>query len=215
MATNQKYLTAENIYAKLALVHKRKIFNIEEIVEWCAECILTIIGDTVAMYDYTKVKCIVNNQKALLPCNVYRLLDVFDGTDNRINLFYNDGIHLVFNSDQTFDTDELGQSCIYINYYGVAVDSETGYPLILKDQELACQAYCVWKLYYEDYLTGQLNGQQWQFIDHEKMIQCEAAKGGFRHTSNDEMKAIMNVVHNMVPNAKQIPLFHLNNVEEN
>jgi hypothetical protein len=75
-------------------------------------------------------------------------------------------------------------------------------------------AYCVWKLYYEDFLTGNIDGQRWGFINDSKMHQCEAANNGFRHYSNDDMKKIMNVVQNIAQNADKIPMFHLDGVEQ-
>ncbi len=212
MGINNKYVTAENIMARLSMMHKNKSFNIDEIVQWCSECVIEVIGNPISMYDYNRIKLIVNNYKALLPCNVYRLLDVYDSNDNRITNYYNDGSHIIFSSDAVFETDELGQNVVYINYYGIAVDSKTGYPLIMKGHELACEAYCACKLYLEDYLTGKINGQQWQYLDQQKTIQCEAANNGVRHESNDDMRRFMNVVLNMIPNMNKIPLYHLNEI---
>lgn len=210
---NQRFTTVENIAARIATTHKNKNLIIDEIAQWCAECSIEIVGNPDAMYKYNKVKCFVTSAKALLPCNIYRLLDVYDNLDNRKTLYYNDGIHLIFNSNEYFDKDANGYEYVYINYYGIAVDNKTGYPLIPRGHELACEAYCVWKLYTEDYLTGKINGQQWGYLDQQKTIQCAAANNGFRHDSNDDMKGILNVVHNMIPNAKAIPLFHLDGVE--
>jgi hypothetical protein len=213
MSTNQKYVTAENIMARLAMTHKKKSFTIDEIVEWCAECTIEILGNPVAMYDYNRFKVIVTGNLGLLPCNMYRLLDVYDASNTRIKNYYNDGVHLIFNTTQTFYKDDLDRDYVYINYSGVPVDNKTGYPLILKGHELACEAYCTWKLYYEDFLSNNINGQQWQYIDQQKIIQCSAGNNGVRHETNDDSRRMLNVVLNMIPNMNNIPLYHLNEIE--
>jgi len=93
---NQKYITAETILSMLSSYIKKKEVDINDIIEWCAECEITVLGDVEQMHKYFMIPITVTNYKALLPCNVYRLLDVFDCGDNRIN-HYNDGSHLVFN----------------------------------------------------------------------------------------------------------------------
>lgn len=214
MLSNNKYTTVENIAARIGQKHKQKSFTIDELVQWCAECVIEIVGNIDVLADYTRIKCVVTDNKALLPCNIYRLLDVFDANDNRYRAYTNDGTHIIFNSSQSFNKDSVGRSYIMINYRGIAVDPKTGFPLIPRGQELACEAYCVWNLYYEDYLNGRLNGQQWSVIDNNKIVQCEAAKGGFRHFDNEEMRRYLNVVVNMIPNMRRIPLYHLNGIEQ-
>lgn len=214
MQSNQKYITAEHIMARLSQKHKQKNFSINEIVQWSAECSIEIVGNPDVMAPYRGVELKIEQFKALLPCNVYRLLDVYDNNDNRIDNYANDGIHIIFQSGQQFNTNDDGDQVVKVNYIGINVDTKTGYPLIPRGHELACEAYCVYNLYYEDFLTGKINGNAWSYIDNAKMIQCEAAKGGFRHYSNDDMKKYLNVVMNMIPNMKRIPMYHLDGVTQ-
>lgn len=214
MQSNQKYTTAENIMARLSSTIKNKVFDIEDIVQWCAECTIEVIGSPMAMHKYNKLKLVVEHQKALLPCNVYRLLDVFNHGDVRIEEYYNDGTHIIFNSSQNFDTDQLGQNVVYVNFLGIAVDTKTGYPLILRGHELACVAYCTKQLYREDFYSGKIPLTVWRDITDEASIQCAAANNGFRHHTNDDMRNMLLQVHNMIPRMKEIPLFHLDGIEQ-
>ena len=212
--SNNKFVTAENIAARLSQVHKQKKFTIEEIVQWCAVCSIEIVGNPDVMAHYMAVALPVENHKALLPCNIYRLHDVFDSNDNRFLSYSNDGIHIIFPSNQGFNKDKLGRDVCFINYTGIAVDPKTGYPLIPRGHELACEAYCAYNLYYEDFLTGKINATQYQVLENNKMVQCEAAKGGFRHFTADDMKQFLNVVTNMIPNMRRIPMYHLDGVTQ-
>lgn len=206
---NNRFSTADTIMSMMSSYIKNKDINILDIVEWCAELETDVLGDVEEMHEYFKYKVIIENYKGELPCNLYRLLDVFSASNERPN-YYNDGTHLVFNLNQTFDTDENGFEYIYINFYGIPIDYDTGYPLIKKGHELACQWYCIWKLYTEDFLNGKIDNSRWAYIENQKMIQAEAAKGGFRHKSHSDMKKILVTVHNMVPRINTMPLAHLN-----
>jgi hypothetical protein len=213
MQSNQKYVTAESIMARLAMKIRSKDFTIDEIVQWCAECTIEIINAPLAMYNYTKVKLIVQNHKALLPCNVYRLLDVFNYGNHRIKQYYNDGTHINFGFSQVYDNDTDGNQVIYINFLGIAVDTKTGYPFILRGHELACEAYCTKQLYREDFFQGKINQAVWREITDESSLQCAAANNGIRHHSNDDMRQMLLQVHNMIPRMKEIPMFHLDGIE--
>lgn len=212
MQSNQKYTTVENIFARLSQKIKTKSFDIEDIVQWCAECTVEVIGAPIAMRNYNKLKLRVTQNKALLPCNVYRLLDVFSSANHRYKSYYNDGSHIVFNSTQRFEND--GESdFIYINYLGIAVDSKTGYPYILRGHEIACESYCVKQLYREDFYNGKISHAVWTDITDECSIQCAAANNGIRHESNDDMRNVLLQFYNMVPRMKEIPMFHLDGLE--
>lgn len=213
MQSNQKYTTVENIVARVSDKIRGKDFNVETFVQWCAECTIEVIGNPLSMMNYKKVKLLVRNAKAELPCNVYRLLDVFNRNDSRITQYENDGDHIIFSSRQPFDTDELGNQCVYVNYLGIAVDPKTGYPYILRGHELACEAYCIKQAHREDYYTGKIAQHVWLDMSNECSIQCGAANNGIRHETNDDMRMTMLQVHNMIPRMSTLPLLHLDGVE--
>jgi hypothetical protein len=213
MQTNQKYVTAENILARLATKVKNKNYSIEEIVQWCAECTIEIVGNPLSMYTYNKVKLYVEKNKALLPCNLYRLYDVYDVNEYRHRDYFNDGTHLIFPFPYSFQTDESNRQFVYVNYKGIAVDPKTGWPLILRGHELACEAYCIKQLYREDYYSGKIPQHVWADISFEASNQCAAANNGFRHETNDDMRQIMLMVHNMIPRMSELPMLHLDGIE--
>jgi len=216
MQSNQKYTTAEQIMQRLAMepALRDKDFNIDEVVQWCAECTIEVIGSPVAMYNYQKVALKVRENLALLPCNVYRLLDVFSNGDRRYSNYQNDGVHLIFSSNFVpVDIDKDGDRVIFINYRGIAVDNKTGYPLILKGHEIACISYCKWKLYELDYMNNRIDQNRWNYIVMQKQDQCQAANNGIRHETNDDMRRMLTVTWNMIPKLTDLPMYHLDQVK--
>lgn len=207
VTNNFKYTSYWDIWARLSRVHTNKKFSPSEVVEWASEVETDILGDVEGMHHYMRVPLHVYNLTALLPCNTYRLLDVFTGVDKRIE-YSVQGDYIAFSSGQTFSKDEKNHDVVYINYEGIAI-GEDGYPLIRKGHELAVEAYCTWKVYYEDFLTGKLDGQRWSFINQQKEQELNAATNGFRHWDNKDLERIHMIKMNMIPKIGKIPLSNL------
>lgn len=183
---NSKYTTHQEIYSRLSLTHKHKQFTPLEIAQWCAECSVEVIGDIDRMERYVGIRLPVVDKKAMVPCNLYRILEVFDNNLRRIE-YRHDGVYLDFHGSFT-GTD------IYITYMGVPVDTETGYPLIKKGHEKACEAYCVYKMYYEDFLAGRLDATRWGFVVEDMNNQVSAAGSPVRHMDRKDFERI-NKIH--------------------
>lgn len=207
MYEDNQYTTAEHIFVRLAQVHKNKQFSLMEIVEWCAECELEYIGSTEALRDYHHVPLKIQNLQALLPCNLFRLLDVYTSSNRRIPA-YNTGVYLNFNSSTVFDKDSEGKDIVYINYLGIAVDDKTGFPLIKRGHEQACEAFCVWKMYYEDIITDKISVDAKSRIEMEKNIQIQAARSSFRSWDKARLHRMLLIINNMIPRLKHVPLTH-------
>lgn len=203
---NYLYTTVENIHARVSSINKRKAFDILDCVEWCAELELDLLGDVDRMADFFMVECVVTDNQALLPCNMYRLKDVLYSDNTRRTDYYSTGQYLNFLPGTSFDTNDDDESVVYINYKGLPVDSKTNYPLISRNHILAAQAYCMYKLYYEDYLNGDIDENRWRTLEEHKIIQCEAARNGFRDKTNDDMQRYQQVVSNMIMDPKQKPI---------
>ena len=95
---NTKYFTAEKIFARLAKIYKSKMqgTDIGTIIEWCAEIEIEVLGNWQQFVRYDKYEITVVDGKALLPCNLYRLLDVVDGSEIRMMNYHNNGAYLSF-----------------------------------------------------------------------------------------------------------------------
>jgi hypothetical protein len=80
---------------------------------------------------------------------------------------------------------------------GVMVDQDTGYPLIKKGHELACEAYCVYKMYYEDWLTNKIDTSRWSFIVDTMRNLVDASSNGLRHKDRKDLEKI-NRIHGQI-----------------
>lgn len=204
MEWNNLYITHKVILASLARTHKRKNWQENEIMEWCQECLNNVIVDVETMTKYVEIGLEVpttGTQKNMvyLPCNIFRLLDVYDGSDNRIDYSYN-GSYIILPSDNTL-------TAIYINYIGTPID-ENGIPLIPKTQQIACETYCKVKGFEEDVAYGNFNAQLWMMWKNELTPMISAGKNDYRFRDRHAIDKL-NIIHgNLTPVIANIKLVH-------
>ena len=200
---NSKYTTYGDIFERLTRTFPEKNIQESDIIAWCAECETEWIGDIEAMTQYTKKALTVSNLQALLPCNVYRILDVYtDPTNpNSVIPYYNNGAYLIFGSDVT-------ETTVYINYHGITIDQDTGYPLIKQGHEQACEAFCLWKLSYSDWMTNRIDNSKFAYIEEQKNLQIDAAKYDMRNFDRQRLRNIRTIMANMRPQLVGHNLYH-------
>jgi len=201
---NQKYFSAEKIYARLAKQHKKKMaeYTLGDIVGMCAEIEIEVIGDS---YEYERIENYemeVIDGKALLPCNIYRILDVMSN-NTRIFDFHNNGIFLSFSENANIVPSN--GSIVTMNYMGIPLCPDTGYPLFLRGHEQALYWGCLFRIYEEDGISGNMNYNSWNDIQLRYETQLSAAKGGFRHMDRNSMKQFTAIVTNAIQKANKLP----------
>lgn len=200
---DSKYTTYKDIWARLTRTFPDKNIQEDDILEWCAECETEWIGDIETMTLYTKVPLTVSRYQALLPCNVFRILDVYTDPEksNSEVPYYNNGAYLVFGSTMDANT-------VYMNFYGLTVDDATGSPKIKKGHEQACEAFCLWKISYSDWLARRIDNSQFGYIEEQKNLQIDAAKVDFKHFDRARMRNIRMIIGNMKPSLVKNNLYH-------
>jgi hypothetical protein len=193
-----KYVTVQNIAARIARNVKGKEFDIWDIAEWCGECETDEIGMYEGFAQYRNVEIPVKFNKGYMPCNVYRLLNVHR---NKCSIAkYNwDGAYLKFNFDDpsTFNSEYT----VFIDYLGVMVDDQ-GLPMILDGNQEACYWYCMTKLYFEDFMNGLVAEGKYMFLQDRLGHYVSKCKTSFRHVTRDDMNEIQRIMHNLVPKVK-------------
>jgi len=201
---NQKYFKAEKIFARLSKIHKQKMtpIDIGTIIEWCAEIEIEVIGNWAQFERYDKYEITVGDGKALLPCNIYRILDVYDANEMRIMRYKNNGAYISFSD---FGGSIPDGSKLYINYSGIPVDPETNYPLFLRGHEQALFHGCVVNLYQEDFSMGKMRGDAYQEMVGSYEIALNSCNNGFRHFSRNDAKDCLAVVCNVIQKINKTP----------
>jgi hypothetical protein len=202
-----KYVTAENIAAKITRDYPGQMFDIADIIEWCAEA-ENNIGEFEAFEDVRDLEIEIKDRKALLPCNVWRLLNVKLGGCSIPN-YHNYGTYLTF-SDNSFtnmignlgslgkNPPKIGTLKAHIDFIGIPIDPNTGYPLIMDGHQEACFWYCLKKMLFPDFLSGKIPSDRWQYIDMQYGQYVQKAKSSLRFTSRDTLNRIQFIKYNMV-----------------
>ena len=190
----------------IARVHKNKQINEGDIVEWVAECETDYLQDIDNMIGFSGIGLTVTRGKALMPCNVYRVMTVYTQRGNRGTQppFRRVGRWLYFNND-------FVAPMVYIDYYGVRVD-ESGYPVVMESHKQALEAFCVYKLYYEDFLLGKMQGMAWGVIQEDMINKCRETIYDFRRFTQEDLNQLHYIQYNMVPKIglMELPMDNVN-----
>lgn len=105
---------------------------------------------------------------------------------------FNTGEQLVFNKD-------FKGEYVYLDYLGMPfMEVEPYYPLILKGHELACEAYCKYKLFEEDIMYGKINGELLIQTRDQEILAAKIATERFKTMQEKDMTQFM--LKDMVPN---------------
>jgi hypothetical protein len=205
MQQNTKYFTAEKIFSRLQRVFRQKMqeYAIGDVVEVCAEIELEILGNYNTFRHVDKHALVVNQSRVMLPCDLYRLKDVYTGGNQRIFFFTNNGTYLSFNEECNILPSD--GSTIYINYEGIPVD-ENGYPMLLRGHEQACFWGCVVRFFEEDHAMGRVNENTWRDWSSKYEFALSSANTGFRHMSRNEMKTFLAVMYDAIPKVSEMNL---------
>lgn len=209
MVNSQYLISPITIQADLSRVFKSKNFDIYDIVEWCGIAETRYIKDIELMIPVYEVPLVVSSSQALLPCNVYRLLDVYDVGGSLIDFKMNNhGTYLTSLKYRNRDED-YAEDTIYINYMGTPIDDETGYPLIIKGHENACEMFCKIRSFEEDAVLGKISYPMWDSwnMKFSGMI-SHAAQNPYRHKTRAHLKDLEIIRGDSLPAIGKLILSH-------
>ncbi len=193
--------------------------NESSVLEWISEA-LDKIG-AYAQYEEYKECITLQNGKAKLPSNFYKLKDIWynnkplswtslsvstaytcEGSNIPTccthNNFYIEGCYII--TDITIDQSESAQH-LNIVYLGVPIDEE-GYPLIPNDVYFieACAKYVTYMLDHSEWRKGNITDKVFQFSEREWLWYCGAAKGAANMPDTAKMENLKNVWVRLIPN---------------
>jgi len=177
---SSKYVRVDVVYQRLTKIIKNKEIPFLDVVDWCSECELEEIGIVRDYYLFEDVELTIADLQAELPSNCARIIAV--KRNHEPVTFYDNGNYLNFKQNYTN---------VYIDYYGIPVDSDSGYPLIIRGHEDACMKYCLKMLFYGDFIAGDIDYNRWMVInsDYENALSLVPSKSD-RTTKNDRIKLL-------------------------
>ena len=181
------------IIDKITRIHRDKQINEGDIIDWVSECETDYLQDVENMIGYAGIELTVKNYKALLPCNIYRILKVYTSRyDKNSDVPFNrSGRWLYFNTDMKKDK-------VYIDFYGIRID-ENGYPVVMEGHVPALVAFCVHNLYYEDWIQNKLDNSKWMFIYEDMVNKVRDTRNSLRNVTIEELNKLHFIQFNMVP----------------
>ena len=195
------YTTHREIMSRLRMSIKNKPIFEADILTWCQILEIEILADEKYFYRIKghKLPVIQENPKYCeIPPNVFKVLDIYTDPkyrDSRVSSFpmklgaFNTGEQLVFNKD-------FKGEYVYLDYLGMPfMEVEPYYPLILKGHELACEAYCKYKLYEEDIMNGRVNGEYLIQTRDQEILAAKIATERFMTLQEKDMTQTYTRVH--------------------
>lgn len=195
MEYNNLYVTHKVILANLGRVFHSKQFQEDDILEWCQIYMNQYAKDVSVMTHFQEIGLDVpysghNKNMVLTPCNIFRLMDVYDSGGQRIDYYYN-GSYITLPETNTL-------SVIYINYFGSMVNEE-GIPLIPKQYINAAETFCKIKAFEEDVALGTFNASMWDLWNQQLTGQTVNARSDFRHMDQHTIDKWNIIKGNMIP----------------
>ena len=206
--SNNVFTTSLDILKRINLDHPNKQTSIAQIENWCIRCERDILGvnnlDDMPYYEGLEIA--VNNRIASLPSSVLRIMDVYTNPDSKDTSYIDFFVGMqptpsiaAYTGESIILPQDNTSNPIYINYYGLHYNDD-GYVMLLREHDLALQAYCVYMLYWEDMANGKISQLMAQDIIMTKNHEMAAAT--YTKQTNKSKQYYMNLMKirgNMMP----------------
>ena len=205
---NALYISPEVIHADLKRIYKSKTIDLNDVIEWCAEVETLHVPEVDRMFNFEVMEHRLDHGLVLLPCNMFRLLDVYTDpstSDSILDKVKSNGQYLY-----GFPHHMLNGTKIYLNYVGIPVTSE-GMPLVMRTHRSAIGFYIRLRIFEEEMNMGTFPISVWQMYDRKFSDACSAAKQDLsnyqRHDYNDLVKIRGAVINRLGHTTLQQNLF--------
>jgi hypothetical protein len=204
MESNNLYVTHKVILANLGRVYRSKQFQEMDILEWSQMYMNQYAKDVSVMTHFQEIGLDVpmsghNKNMVFTPCNIFRLMDVYDSSGRRITYSYN-GSYIMLPETNTLDV-------IYINYFGSVVNEE-GVPLVPKQYINAAETFCKINAFEEEVAQGTFSMSMWDLWNQQLTGQTMNARSDFRHMDQRTIDKWNIIKGNMIPIIANVKLSH-------
>ena len=168
-----------------------------DVLEWCMQVENELCPNVDNMYIYTRVPLKVISDTAKLPCNIYRISDIYTAHSS-----HDHGSRVPFTdlgSIVTFNP-KLKVQHPYIDYWGSPIDLDTGDPLLQRGHENACEWYCTYNLLFNEAGTGRINANFFSRVEANKDNEILAAQCYSVHfKTRDELNQEQRITFDEMP----------------
>lgn len=208
MNESHLYVTYHTIYADLTRTYRNYNFDQGDVEIWCNDLVTRYIKDVTTMATYEEVECPVNQDNGIvsIPCNVFRILDVYDSS-GYIN-YNKDGLNGFFiriNGDSFPDK-------VYMNYKGTAMNDEGEY-LLPKGYELAAETLCVLNMVKREMGGANFNRELYVDLENKLTMQIrEARQNPWMFIDRADGYKSLLIKYNALPKVGHLRLFNKTHV---
>jgi len=187
------------VYYQVSKLFPGENINKDDIFEMCINAELLYIndGDLLAKYVDVPVEIDQTLFMGALPCNVKRLLEVYDKDENNIEYQLTGSNHIKVK-------DKIDK--VYVHYLGIKMD-ENGNPTIRTNHIPALVSFCVKSILEPKMLVGKASPQVFQMYDNKFSNQIINIKQSATNKDIRHYRDIDIIRFDMIPNVGQIKLF--------
>jgi len=193
------FTNTDKVYYQVAKKLKSEIVNRDDIHEMCINAELLYIkdGDLYRRFEDVPITIDKNLFIGALPCNVVRILEVYD--ENQMPIEYQ------LTATNHIKVKEYIQTA-YINYLGLHLD-ENGIPVIRTSHIPALISWCIKEILETQMLIGKANPQLYamynqKFSDQVTALKQSATNKNIKHYDDVEI-----IRYNMIPKPGRSRLF--------
>ena len=203
-----QYVKASTVAGRLNRQYSHKQFDTHLLEEYCAQVEVEYVCDVDNMWEFRSVPLTVGFEKmVLLPCNVYKIIELYNGNDERL-IYNKTNTHLtnIYNESDGEEVEE--EDVLYLSYYGIPVDKDTGEILIPSGHEPMLETFCKVKVFEEDALLGKIDRNVWNMWNAQFSGQLANVRGSFRNVDRHKMERLNIIQGNMLQRIGRLPLRH-------
>lgn len=193
------FTTPKEVYHKIARLFPGETINEDDIFEWCMDAEINHISDGDLFAKFVDVPITIDStlNMGALPCNVVRIIDVYDKDDNLIEYQLTATNHI---------KPKIATDTIYLTYLGLYVDDE-GIPRIYTSHVIALTTFCKMQMLEPKVIMGKVPGNLFAKYEQQFSGQITAIKQSARNKDKKSYDDINIIRFNMLKKVGQERLF--------
>lgn len=196
----QLFTNPETIFHRLTGSFPDKSISKDNIYEWCFDAEVNYIcnENDMVLYDNAELEIDSISRKAVLPCNVFRLVNVYDCENNPLKYT------LLPPSYIKLDCQE---EKVFVSYYGLGVDDD-GAPYVPSNHIPALETFCQINIIKPDAIALKYPYNIWKDMKQTFSNQVIAIKQSWARRDHQFSNRMDAINFNMLPLAARRRLLH-------
>lgn len=193
------YTTADEVFNKVTRLFPGETINKDDIYEWCMDAEINKISDGDLFAKYIDIPVVIDKTLNIgaLPCNVKRIIDVYDADENYVEYQITATNHIKIKGSH---------SKVLLTYLGLSLDDE-GLPRILSSHVSALLTYCKMQIIEPKVLMGKFSPNLFQKYEMQFSNQVTAVKQSAVNKDKKHYDDVQVIRFNMLKKVGQQRLF--------